>query len=347
MKTWYALKADDKKATMSIFDDIGAYGVSAKNFLNDLRGIKASEVDVEINSPGGDVFAGIAIHNGLRASGKMINVKVMGLAASAASLIAMAGDTIEMPANAFMMIHNPWGFAMGDAEEMRNTADTLDKIGTSLVATYAKRTGKDADEIAAMLNAETWLTADEALAQGFATKVTDAVAAKASFELDRLPENVRKVYAEAGTAEGGDVDPENPDADDSSATAEEVKFGETLADQITEVANAAGMGVYAALWSADPSIADKDAAIARATLAREVKALCDRAGHGALADGLIRAKASLADARKQVFAALEAGSPDEVDTAPASARNKAPAPVQAGVKGGDIWAARRAKFKTI
>lgn len=347
MKTWYALKVDEKKATMSIFDDIGAYGVSAKNFLNDLRSVKASELDVEINSPGGDVFAGIAIHNGLRASGKTINVKVMGLAASAASLIAMAGDTIEMPANAFMMIHNPWGFAMGDAEEMRNTADTLDKIGTSLVATYAKRTGKDADEIAQMLNAETWLTADEALAQGFATKVTDAVAAKASFDLERLPENVRAVYAAAGTDEGPDVDPNQPDADDSSAKAEEVKFGETLADQVAAVAKAAGMDTYAALWSADPGIPDKDAAIARAALAREVKALCDRAGHGGLADGLIRAKASLADARKQVFAALEAASPDEVDNAPPSAENKAPIATKAAIKGGDIWAARRAKFKTI
>ena len=109
MRTWYNLKAAEANtpAKLSIFDDIGAYGVSAKSFLNDLGSVTQSSVDVEINSPGGDVFAGLAIYNGLRNSGKKINVKVLGLAASAASLIAMAGDTIEMPENSFMMIHNP------------------------------------------------------------------------------------------------------------------------------------------------------------------------------------------------------------------------------------------------
>ena len=141
MKTWYNLTDKGETPVLSIFDDIGAYGVSAKLFLDDLRAVKAKSVDLEINSPGGDVFAGLAIYNGLRNSGKTINVKVLGLAASAASLVAMAGDTIEMPENAFLMIHNPWSFAAGDANDMRATADVLDKIGASLVTTYANRTG--------------------------------------------------------------------------------------------------------------------------------------------------------------------------------------------------------------
>lgn len=188
MQTWYNLKADaDKTPVLSIFDDIGAYGVSANSFLTDLRTVTTDAVDVEINSPGGDVFAGLAIYNGLRASGKKINVKVLGLAASAASLVAMAGDTIEMPENTFMMIHNPWGFVMGGADEMRNTADVLDKIGPSLVSTYAKRTGKTDQEITALLDAETWMTAQEAVDAGFATSVTAALAVKASYSKDRLP----------------------------------------------------------------------------------------------------------------------------------------------------------------
>lgn len=195
MRTWYNLKATDTKATISIFDAIGEYGVSAKNFLNDLRAVKASDVDVEINSPGGDVFAGIAIYNGMRQSGKKINVKIMGVAASAASLIAMAGDTIDMPENTFMMVHNPWSFAMGSAEDMRDTADMLDKIGSSLVATYAKRTGKSDEEIKALLDAETWMTAQEAVEAGFATTVSDAIAAKAEFDMDRVPANVKAVLA--------------------------------------------------------------------------------------------------------------------------------------------------------
>ena len=141
---------------------------------------------------------------------------------------------------------------------MRATADVLDKIGSGLVSTYAKRTGKSEDEITALLNAETWMTAQEAVDAGFATKVVDAVQAKASFELERLPENVRAAY-EAGANDGGDehdIDPENPDADlNASADAGGTTGNEgggfvaepTFADQVQEVAAAAGLEVYAAV----------------------------------------------------------------------------------------------------
>ena len=198
MKTWYkfqAAAAEGKSQTVSIHDDIGGWGVSAKMFLDELRKVTTPEVNVEINSPGGDVFAGLAIYNGLRNSGKKVNVKVLGIAASAASLVAMAGDTIEMPENTFMMIHNPWTFAAGDAEDLREQADLLDKIGDSLTSTYARRTGKSAEEIQTLLAAETWFTAQEAVDAGFATAVTPAFAAQASFDVDRLPENVRSVFA--------------------------------------------------------------------------------------------------------------------------------------------------------
>ena len=99
--------ATDTEATLEIYDEIGFWGVQAKEFITQLKGVKAPVLNVEISSPGGDVFAGIAIYNALKASGKEIVVKVMGMAASAASLIAMAGDKIVMPKNSFMMIHNP------------------------------------------------------------------------------------------------------------------------------------------------------------------------------------------------------------------------------------------------
>ena len=333
MQTWYNLKAAaDKTPVLSIFDDIGAYGVSAKSFLNDLRTVTTDEVDVEINSPGGDVFAGLAIYNGLRASGKKINVKVLGLAASAASLVAMAGDTIEMPENAFMMIHNPWGFAMGGADEMRNTADVLDKIGTSLVSTYAKRTGKTDQEITALLDAETWMTAQEAVDAGFATSVTAALAVKASYSEDRLPENVRLAFKAQAPA------PVEP----APAEAPAPVFGETLASYAQAVANAAGLGQYAALWGADPALRDPEQVTARAELAREVQALCVLAKRPEMADKFIKAATPLQDVRADIFAALEADY-EHVDTAPPAKQTQNSGAQPSAVKGADIWAARRQK----
>ena len=333
MQTWYNLKADaGKTPVLSIFDDIGAYGVSAKSFLNDLRTVTTDEVDVEINSPGGDVFAGLAIYNGLRASGKKINVKVLGLAASAASLVAMAGDTIEMPENAFMMIHNPWGFAMGGADEMRNTADVLDKIGTGLVSTYAKRTGKTDQEITALLDAETWMTAQEAVDAGFATSVTPALAVKASYSEDRLPENVRLAFkAQAPTTD-----------DSAPAEAPAPVFGETLAAQVQTIANAAGLGQYAAMWGADPALRNAEQVTARAELAREVQALCALAKRPEMADKFIKAATPLQDVRADIFAALEADY-EHVDTSPPAKQTQNSGAQPSAVKGADIWAARRQK----
>lgn len=336
MQTWYNLKAAaDKTPVLSIFDDIGAYGVSAKSFLNDLRTVTTDEVDVEINSPGGDVFAGLAIYNGLRASGKKINVKVLGLAASAASLVAMAGDTIEMPENAFMMIHNPWGFAMGGADEMRNTADVLDKIGTGLVSTYAKRTGKTDQEITALLDAETWMTAQEAVDAGFATSVTAALAVKASYSEDRLPENVRLAFKAQAPA------PVEP-APTAPAEVAARLFGETLAAQVQAIADAAGLGQYAAMWGADPALRNAEQVTARAELAREVQALCALAKRPEMADKFIKAATPLQDVRAEIFAALEADY-EHVDTAPPAKQTQNSGTQPSAVKGADIWAARRQK----
>ena len=343
MQTWYHLKASaDKTPVLSIFDDIGAYGVSAKSFLNDLRTVTTDEVDVEINSPGGDVFAGLAIYNGLRASGKKINVKVLGLAASAASLVAMAGDTIEMPENAFMMIHNPWGFAMGGADEMRNTADVLDKIGTGLVSTYTKRTGKTDQEITALLDAETWMTAQEAVDAGFATSVTPALAVKASYSEDRLPENVRLAFKARAPTTDDSAPAEAPGEILEAVEAPAPVFGETLAEQVQTIANAAGLWQYAALWGADPALRNAEQVTARAELAREVQALCALAKRPEMADKFIKAATPLQDVRADIFAALEADY-EHVDTAPPAKQTQNSGAQPSAVKGADIWAARRQK----
>lgn len=346
MQTWYNLKAAaGKTPVLSIFDDIGAYGVSAKNFLNDLRSVTGDEVAVEINSPGGDFFAGLAIYNGLRASGKKITVKVLGLAASAASLVAMAGDTIEMAENSFFMMHKTLTHMFANADDMRETAEVLDKFDAGLVSIYAKRTGKSAEEITALLETETWMGAQEAVDAGFATSVTAALAVKASYSEDRLPENVRLAFKAQATAP---VEPAPAEA--TGATGETLEafeapapvFGETLASQAQAIANAAGLGQYAALWGADPALRNAEQVTARAELAREVLALYVLAKRPEMADKSIRAATPLQDVRAEIFAALEADY-EHVDTAPPAKQTQNSGAQPSAVKGADIWAARRQK----
>ena len=337
MRTWYNFKqTDTDPAVLSIFDDIGAFGVSAKSFLNDLASAQGDSVRVEINSPGGDVFAGLAIYNGLRNSGKKVNVRVLGLAASAASLVAMAGDTIEMPENSFMMVHNPWGFAMGGASDMRDTADMLDKLGTSLASTYAKRTGKSAEEIAALLDAETWMSAAEAVDAGFATAVISEVPVKAAFDLDRLPANVRAAYASAKASAPAPA----PAPEDDPAENTPEASAPTLAGAIESQAAAADLSAFAAVFAADASLDTQDKIAARIAEAREINALCKLAGFPEEAAGLIKAKASIPDARAKLLAKLSDS--DEIDTAPRLKRepqNQGAQPAAVGTS--SIWAARR------
>ena len=339
MRTWYNFKqTDTDPAVLSIFDDIGAFGVSAKSFLNDLASAQGDSVRVEINSPGGDVFAGLAIYNGLRNSGKKVNVRVLGLAASAASLVAMAGDTIEMPENSFMMVHNPWGFAMGGASDMRDTADMLDKLGTSLASTYAKRTGKSAEEITALLDAETWMSAAEAVDAGFATAVISEVPVKAAFDLDRLPANVRAAYASAKASAPAPAPAPAPE--DAPAENKPEASAPTLADTIESQAAAADLKAFAAVFAADASLDTQDKIAARIAEAREINALCKLAGFPEEAAGLIKAKASIPDARAKLLAKLSDS--DEIDTAPRLKRepqNQGAQPAAVGTS--SIWAARR------
>lgn len=143
-------------ADIYIYDEIGFWGVTAKQFISDLNALgDITHINLHINSPGGDVFEGIAIFNALKTHGASITVYVDGVAASMASVIAMVGNPIIMPENSFMMIHKPFGFTGGDAEDMRTYADLLDKVEAVLLPAYAQKTGKTTDEIAAMLADET------------------------------------------------------------------------------------------------------------------------------------------------------------------------------------------------
>lgn len=169
--------------------DVTWYGdeVTPAQFREDLQALgDVDEIRVYINSPGGDVFAGQTIHSMLARHPATITVYVDGLAASAASLIAMAGDVVIMPKNAMMMVHNPSALVWGEAEDMRHMADALDKIRDSMVAAYRAKTGLDDEQIIELLDAETWMTAEEAVELGFADKVEEAKQVAATIHGDKV-----------------------------------------------------------------------------------------------------------------------------------------------------------------
>src|SRR5687768_7982024 len=139
---WYEIKnlAADV-AEVSIYDEIGFWGVTASDFVRDIQSVSAKSLTLHINSPGGDVFDGIAILNALRQHPAEVHVVIDGLAASAASFIAMAGDTITMAPNAMMMIHEASGLVIGNAQEMTEMAALLDKTSANIANVYAQRAG--------------------------------------------------------------------------------------------------------------------------------------------------------------------------------------------------------------
>lgn len=152
--------------------------VTPKQFDEDLKSLGNVEwINVRINSGGGDVFAGQAIYTMLKRHSAKIRVHVEGLAASIASIIAMAGDEIIMATGSMMMLHNPAMTIWQDCEsdDFRAYADVLDKVKESLMAVYAKRTGKTIDDLASIMDKETWYTAEDAVNEGFATKVDDGI----------------------------------------------------------------------------------------------------------------------------------------------------------------------------
>lgn len=175
---WFAVKnAKEDSADIYFYDVIGDswLGSDAATVVKEIAGMKQKKLNVHINSPGGSVFDGIAIYNALLNHPAEVTVYVDGLAASIASIIALAGKKVIMADNAMFMIHQPWTWAAGNAVEMRKQADVLDQIAETLITTYAARTGKEREEIRDAMEAETWFTAAEAKAWGLATEVVSAL----------------------------------------------------------------------------------------------------------------------------------------------------------------------------
>lgn len=169
---WYRIEAKASgSAEVLIYDEIGYFGITAQDFVRELSALQADTINVRLNTPGGEVFDGIAIYNALRSHSAHVDVTVDGLAASIGSVIAMAGDTITMARNSTIMIHEGHGMVIGNAADMSQMAALLEKTSDNIADIYSQRSGKPAAEFRDLMRAETWFSAPEAVAAGLADQV--------------------------------------------------------------------------------------------------------------------------------------------------------------------------------
>lgn len=185
-RPWFKMAAkDDGTAEIQILDEIGGwFGITVADFKRSFDEIKdAASIRLLINSPGGDVFAGIAIYNILSSVRPKLTAEVVGLAASAASIVALAASSVVMGQASYFMIHDPWGVAIGTADDMLKMAETLESMRGQFADVYSERSDLERDEVLAAMDAETWYTAQEAVDAGFADEVKDYGEAAACMSL--------------------------------------------------------------------------------------------------------------------------------------------------------------------
>lgn len=190
---WYRLQNKvGERPALYIYDEIGYFGQTAKGLSDDLRELSSDTLDVHINSPGGDIFDGLAIYQALKAHPANVTVRIDGLAASIASVIAMAGDKVIMAPKSSMMVHDGWTMAVGSAKEMRKTADLLDKQSDIIASVYADRTGQPVEFWREVMSEDSWYNAEEALEAGLIDEIEGKPKAEEADSFDL------SVFAHAG-----------------------------------------------------------------------------------------------------------------------------------------------------
>jgi ATP-dependent Clp endopeptidase proteolytic subunit ClpP len=215
MRNWFTMKKADSEnsaAEILIYDAIGKSfwdddAVSAKQFIDSLAELgDVKNITLRVNSPGGDVFDGVAIYNAIKNTKAKVTAHIDGIAASAASYIVMAADKIVMPSNSFMLIHQASGFSMGNADDMLALAADLQRLDKSITATYAARTGQKPAKVAALMKEDRLMDAEEAKSLGYTDEVTAPVKMAASFTprfLNMMPQAAAdRIRAETGAGQG-------------------------------------------------------------------------------------------------------------------------------------------------
>ena len=349
-KHWYSLKASGEAETRSIevyvYGEIGTWGITANQFVRDLAALDdgVSPIVVAFNSIGGDLFDGLAIHNALSRLGERCTGRVDALAASAASVAVCGAHKVVIASNAMLMIHNPWTYASGDAEDLRKVATALDQAMEAIIAAYkAKAPNIDEVELRRLVNAETWLTASEAVALGLADEVGEGVTVKACLgqggALQRYQHAPQALLAQLEeppepepTPEPVKPEPENPPIVDSAK----------LALLITQSCNTAGISNLIESLISTTKLADEATVNAALTNAKAVRDLCVAARLPEFTQQFVAAGLTVEAVRGRLFDKLVSGGGFEIDNSLPINDDPAPKTQAKQPDTNAIYAARRA-----
>ena len=352
-KHWYSLKASGEAEARSIevyvYGEIGTWGITANQFVRDLAAMDdgVSPIVVAFNSIGGDLFDGLAIHNALSRLGERCTGRVDALAASAASVAVCGAHKVVIASNAMLMIHNPWTYAAGDAEDLRKVATALDQALEVIIAAYkAKSPNIDEVELRRLVNAETWLTASEAVALGLADEVGEGVTVKACLgqggalqryqhapqallaQLEEPPEQPPEPEPELKP----EPEPEKPPIVDSAA----------LALLITQSCNTAGISNLIEPIINTTKLVDEATVNAAITNAKAVRDLCVAARLPEFTQQFVASGLTAEAVRGRLFDTLVSGGGFEIDNSLPINDDPAPKTQAKQPDTNAIYAARRA-----
>jgi len=301
-------------AEIFLYDEIGAFGITAKKFRDDLAAVgPVKNLTVFINSPGGEVFDGFAIYNMLVRHPASKTIRIDGLAASIASVIAMAGDKIVMAENSFLLVHRSSGVVIGTGEDMKDFSETMEKFDDSIARAYEKKTGKTHEDILQLMAEETWLSAAEAVEAGFADEVAPAMQVAAFFDLSRFTKAPAALSKPAETPTAPTPAPQ-PTAVEPDEIRAQVRMEEAArVAQIFDLCAAAGVAHVASVLignglsgdEAREQLADAEFIKAQKSIAisgevREIVALCTTAGVPDLAETFIAKGMTIAEVRDRL-----------------------------------------------
>lgn len=349
-KTWYAVHASGEAAErvieVFVYGEIGAWGITANQFVQDLRAMDdgVSEVIAAFNSVGGDLFDGLAMHNTLRRLGARCTGRIDALAASAASVAVCGAHKVVIAESAILMIHNPWTYAAGDAEDFRKVADVLDQTMEAIIAAYkAKAPNIDEVELRRLVAAETWLTANEALALGLADEIGDGIKVKACLGQGGVLQRYQHAPAEllAQLDEPPEADPElevetpplEPPVVDSTK----------LALMITQRCTEAGISNLVAPLLSSTQLESEEIVQAGLARAKAVNDLCVAARLPEFSAEYVAAGLDAAAVRARLFDKIvSSGKGFEIDNSLPLDNDPAPKVLAKQTDPTSIWAARQA-----
>ncbi|AZC56267.1 head maturation protease, ClpP-related [Pseudomonas chlororaphis] len=348
-KTWYALQvngeATERLIEIFVYGEIGTWGITANQFVQDLRALDdgISPVIAAFNSVGGDLFDGLAMHNALARLGERCTGRIDALAASAASVAVCGAHKVVIASNAMLMIHNPWTYASGDAEDFRKVADVLDQTMEAIIAAYkAKAPDIDEAELRRLVDAETWLTANEAVALGLADEIGDGVKVKACLGqgvvLQRYQHAPAELLAQFNEPPESDPEPEP----DNPTPAPAVTDASKLALMITQRCAAGGISNLVEPLLASTKLESESIVLAAMDRAKAVHDLCVAARLPEFSVEYVKAGLDASAVRARLFDKIvSSGKGFEIDSS-LPLENDPPPKVQAKqIDQPSIWAARQ------